>query len=781
MTWTPISGAPIQYQKSDGTLASGYYLKAYEAGTTTPLSMATDSTGGTTLAKCQINSSGYPITAGSAVFIPHLNQDYKIVLYKNSTDADADTTANADWEVDNVPVYEVGSDEVWGTFAGAPTQTSAITFTLTGDQTSTFSVGTKLKLTDASTIYGIVTAVSFSSVTTVTVLATADLSGSLSAVEYAKTYDDGQTKGLVLDARTYVVTSSRTITNDFVIPKGCLLNISSSQTLTITGYLEAGLYQIFSGSGVVRGFDATTVHPEWWGAVADGSTNDKPAIMAMFAYAEAKTSSAVDGCHIKFQPRKYAIASNLTYKGNNTIIEGYGATIKYTEHATTTGYLADCLVIGNKNVADGEDGTNSSPFTYVTNTHVKGFHFELPRIGCYAVYCKSCSFEDLSGDGLATLALGNDASGGSPCYDCHVKNIRQTDWRYDETVATFNFYGVGFFFCEDCTLDGFYSVDATMAGATATAKQITLNNCKRCTVENFHIDGVDKTSGGFEVISTNPSSPSTHCIVRDGIVRRCILGGTFFNAANGTEFCTLDNVKFIDNVNNFQLSAAKCYIENNKFLDADTNDLVVDTDASRCIIRNNVFTGTIFEESSNLLPLHAWDGNIGGGSIDQVRAYKGIDGTFPYEPRGAYAYYLGPQSNITGNGTYATLSSFTSSGELDESGYLDNSTGIYTLPTAGVGGIFECKAAILLVGLTAAATVVELFINIGGTRRLLDYHLNYGTSHGVSQCWLKGDLTTTIGAGGTIKFEVRVQGEASDVVDTAGSLGYISITEQMGY
>jgi len=102
MTWTPISGSVPQYQAADGSLASGYYLKTYSAGTTTPLSMATDSTGGTTLAKAQINTAGYPINGSGDVFIPHVSQSYKIVLYKNATDADNDTTGNADWVVDNI-------------------------------------------------------------------------------------------------------------------------------------------------------------------------------------------------------------------------------------------------------------------------------------------------------------------------------------------------------------------------------------------------------------------------------------------------------------------------------------------------------------------------------------------------------------------------------------------------------------------------------------------------------------------------------------------------------
>ena len=100
MSWTPISGTVPQYQQSTGDLASAYYLKFYESGTATAFNMATDSTGGTTLDKCQLDSSGYPTTDGSTRFIPHVNQKYKIVLYKNATDADNNTTANADWVID---------------------------------------------------------------------------------------------------------------------------------------------------------------------------------------------------------------------------------------------------------------------------------------------------------------------------------------------------------------------------------------------------------------------------------------------------------------------------------------------------------------------------------------------------------------------------------------------------------------------------------------------------------------------------------------------------------
>ena len=107
MAWNPISGTVPQYHVN-GAPATDYYLKGYAVGGTTPLSMATDSTGGTTLAKCKINSAGYPVNGSNAVFIPHFNANYKLALYTNATDADANTTANATWVVDAIPQTDSG-------------------------------------------------------------------------------------------------------------------------------------------------------------------------------------------------------------------------------------------------------------------------------------------------------------------------------------------------------------------------------------------------------------------------------------------------------------------------------------------------------------------------------------------------------------------------------------------------------------------------------------------------------------------------------------------------
>ena len=119
MSWTPISNTEPQYEENN-VAASGFYIKFYASGTTTPISMATDSTGGTLIAKAQLDTQGYPINGSSAIFIPHIDQKYKIALFRNATDADNNTLANAAWVVDALfPVGDVTQSTYTAAGAGA--------------------------------------------------------------------------------------------------------------------------------------------------------------------------------------------------------------------------------------------------------------------------------------------------------------------------------------------------------------------------------------------------------------------------------------------------------------------------------------------------------------------------------------------------------------------------------------------------------------------------------------------------------------------------------------
>lgn len=102
MAWTPISGTMPQYEDDDGLPLLNHYLKFYASGTSTPILMATDSTGASQLNKCRIDNEGYPVTPSNGRFIPHIDQTYKLVLYSNGADADNNDTSAAVWEVDGI-------------------------------------------------------------------------------------------------------------------------------------------------------------------------------------------------------------------------------------------------------------------------------------------------------------------------------------------------------------------------------------------------------------------------------------------------------------------------------------------------------------------------------------------------------------------------------------------------------------------------------------------------------------------------------------------------------
>lgn len=101
MAWFPIAHTVPQYVNSSGTPYSGAVLKAYSAGTSTPINMAIDSTGATEVGSIALNASGYPSVSGNVV-IPYVEEKYKLMLYP--TQAAADANSGSIWSPDNIPI-----------------------------------------------------------------------------------------------------------------------------------------------------------------------------------------------------------------------------------------------------------------------------------------------------------------------------------------------------------------------------------------------------------------------------------------------------------------------------------------------------------------------------------------------------------------------------------------------------------------------------------------------------------------------------------------------------
>ena len=131
MAYAPISLITIQYQNpADNTPYSGAVLKAYAAGTSTNIVMATDSSGATTFTSVALNSSGNPEHLGATI-IPHIDQAYKIALYANQAAADADTPSV--WSIDNLtPSTSTGVFTTNDASSSSVTNVISATHTTTG-------------------------------------------------------------------------------------------------------------------------------------------------------------------------------------------------------------------------------------------------------------------------------------------------------------------------------------------------------------------------------------------------------------------------------------------------------------------------------------------------------------------------------------------------------------------------------------------------------------------------------------------------------------------------
>jgi hypothetical protein len=195
----PVGDARPQFFTDAGAVLSGGKLYFYAAGTSTLQSTYTDSTGGVANANPVVLDSdgrapnGIWFTQGLA---------YKIVAQ--------DSSGNTLWTEDQlrgVNDVTVTQDE-WVASGLTPTYVSATSFTLSGDQTTAFHAGRRLKTTNSGgTIYSVIKSASYSSPnTTVTVVNdSGSLDAGLSAVSYGLQSANNPSKPILTD--TYPIVS----------------------------------------------------------------------------------------------------------------------------------------------------------------------------------------------------------------------------------------------------------------------------------------------------------------------------------------------------------------------------------------------------------------------------------------------------------------------------------------------------------------------------------------------------------------------------------------------
>lgn len=231
MTVKRLSNLRIQYDDGTGVLASNYRLFFYAAGSSTKQNTYNSSTGGVANSNpIVLNALGEPaveiwLTAG---------QMYKIGLAIAGVD---DPPASFIWTEDNISGINDTTITLDEWVSGpAPTYVSATQFTLSGDQTTQFHPGRRLKSTvTAGTSYGTITAAVFGALTTVTVDTTGSnpLDSGLSAVSYGLLRADNFAQSISLDASTRQsadIASAGTLNLDTA--GGDLVDVTGTTTIT---------------------------------------------------------------------------------------------------------------------------------------------------------------------------------------------------------------------------------------------------------------------------------------------------------------------------------------------------------------------------------------------------------------------------------------------------------------------------------------------------------------------------------------------------------------------
>lgn len=308
------------------------------------------------------------------------------------------------------------------------------------------------------------------------------------------------------------------------------INFSSGQSLTIGGDLQAGLVKIFNYADSTCQITFTykvKIHPEWWGALGDNSTDDT----ASFQYMFKSPSELWNGNHVELTTgKRYKISDQLelwssSFAHSQWSIHGHGAQIRVTSlsagksifqigNSTNGDYrvhelLIDGLILyGAVNGVSNTAGIriNNGSFGKITNCSIAGFYNGIEADG-YGGNGWIFDNVNVSGCGVACVNLGpnlNMSLGSFNTWSWFGGKVQGAPYGFNVMGATFIISNVDCSALSVSALKGYalsegkiklYSESIGTDTIPNNGVVIDLNFCANLSIESCRINGAAATAG----------------------------------------------------------------------------------------------------------------------------------------------------------------------------------------------------------------------------------------------------------------------------------------------
>lgn len=137
----------------------------------------------------------------------------------------------------------------------------------------------------------------------------------------------------------YKISDNITISSGTIFTHGAILSVDVNKTVTITGNMKAGLYQIFTGLGTVSFTGNTTlkeIYPQWWGASGKTNTTTGSITTGSKILVVASATSFKAGHGITIVGAAYKNGANLAHDLFTKIESISGTTLTIRDSAVTS-------------------------------------------------------------------------------------------------------------------------------------------------------------------------------------------------------------------------------------------------------------------------------------------------------------------------------------------------------------------------------------------------------------------------------------------------------------